>query len=64
MTKEAWFRYYSRENKMLLDLIRYIKFGQITVEIRECRPVKVYIEKAFRLNKKNDLNELEGIFNN
>ena len=64
MTKEAWFRYYSRENKVLLDLIRYIKFGQITVEIRKCHPVKVYLEKAFRLDNEKDLNELEGIFNN
>ena len=64
MTKEAWFRYYSRENKMLFDLIRYIKFGQITVEIRECRPVKVSIGKAFRLNKEKDLNELGSILKN
>ena len=64
MTKNDWFRYYSRENKVLLDLIRHIRYGQLSLEVHECHPVKIHFGKAFRLNVEKDLNELEKIFNN
>ena len=65
MNKTNWFKFYfSIENQTLLDVLKYLQFGEIKIIVHQGKPIKIYAGKEFRLNIKSDVEELKKVFNN
>ena len=67
MTEKEWFeKYYTSENRQILDTLKVIKFGAIIVEIHNEKPVNMWPCHKIRLQKgKNnatDIGKLQLIF--
>lgn len=51
MTKDDWYKYYTPENKKILDMFPVVKYGDVRIEIHNKKPVIIYATQKFRLQK-------------
>ena len=52
MTEKDWFdKYYTPENKRIIDMFTLIKFGELRIEVHNKKPVVMYPSNKIRLQK-------------
>jgi len=52
VTEKEWFeKYYTPENKKIIDIIRLVKYGEMNIEISNRKPVNIYPSVKIRLQR-------------
>ena len=58
MDSKTWFNnYYSNSNKILLDIIKNLKYGEVRIVVHEKQPVRIYAGKHYKIDPKEEIAE-------